>query len=334
MHGAELEILHKSGVPLTVTFDGFFSFDDTATPAYAHCVMYDITDRKQMEVQLRAAQKMESVGLLAAGIAHEINTPIQFVGDNQRFLLKSFEDVDQLLTAYAEVLPTLSPERQKELRRIEEAVDLSYLREEIPSAVVQSLDGVERVAKIVHAMKEFSHPGMEEKSLVDINRAIETTVTIARNEWKYVAEVDLRLDADMPMVCCQAGDINQVLLNLIVNASQAIAEENAKRKRERGGIVISTKFTPPWAEIRISDTGTGIPENLRTKIFTPFFTTKEVGKGTGQGLAVAYSIIVKRHDGTIDYESVVGEGTTFIVRLPVDSNLTDRDPKALLRPFK
>jgi signal transduction histidine kinase len=195
------------------------------------------------------------------------------------------------------------------------AVELEYLQEEIPKAIGQLLAGVDHVARIVRAMKEFSHPGPLEKMPVDINRAIESTVTVSRNEWKYVADLTTDLDPNLPLVYCIAGEFNQVMLNLIVNAAHAISAvlEGSGRK---GTIRISTRLKEKCVEIRVSDTGLGIPEAIQSKVFDPFFTTKPVGKGTGQGLAIAHAVIVTKHQGTISFETAAGVGTTFIIHMP------------------
>jgi PAS domain S-box-containing protein len=259
------------------------------------CVFRDITERRLLESHLAQAQKLESIGQLAAGIAHEINTPIQYIGDNGRFLEEAFRDLNsgELSTA-----------------------DAAYLREEIPKALHQLLEGVEHVARIVRAMKEFSHPGAVEKTLVDLNRAIESTVLVSRNEWKYVANLTMDLDEDLPCVPCFPGEFNQVMLNLIVNSAQAIVE-GAKNAGGKGAIRIVTRRNTNWAEIRIADTGPGIPADIQSKVFDPFFTTKPVGKGTGQGLAIAHSVVVQKHQGTISFESSPTTGTTFLIRLPL-----------------
>ncbi|QDU54166.1 two-component system sensor histidine kinase NtrB [Aeoliella mucimassa] len=283
----------------------------------------DLTRRKQLEAQLAHAQRMESVGQLAAGIAHEINTPIQYVGDNTRFLNNAFHDledyfesVDQLIQACED--NNLCSSLVKRTKALMEESDLEYLREEIPLAIQHSLDGAERVATIVRAMKEFSHPGIREKAAIDLNHAIQSTVTVSRNEWKYVSEVEMQFANDLPLVPCYAGDLNQALLNMIVNAAHAIESTRDDETQPLGTITISTKQVDNWAEIRISDTGSGIPLDAQSKIFDPFFTTKAVGKGTGQGLAITYSVIVEKHGGTISFETEQNAGTTFIVRLPIE----------------
>ncbi len=281
----------------------------------------DMTDRLVLEHELVQAQKLESIGHLAAGIAHEINTPTQFVGDNVRFLSDSFSDIGGLLEQYQRLLTAAKtgPCPQDLIETCEEAnrgADLEYLLAEIPKALEQSAEGIDRVATIVRAMKEFAHPGSAEKVAVNLNKAIESTVTVARNEWKYVADLHTDLDPSLPPVPCLVGEFNQVVLNMIVNATHAIADV-VKNSGQKGAISIASRRVVDWVEIRITDTGTGIPDHLQHKIFDPFFTTKEVGKGTGQGLAIARSVVVDKHHGTIAVESQVGTGTTFIIRLPL-----------------
>ncbi len=283
----------------------------------------DVTERKILQSQLSQSQKLESIGQLAAGIAHEINTPTQYVGDNIRFLQESCDQIFALLTDYQALLETLKTGTvsTEQIPQLEEALveaDVEFLREEIPLAIQQSMEGVERVSGIVRAMKEFSHPGVEEKTAIDINHAIGSTITVARNEWKYVAEVKTDFDAHLPLVPCRPSEFNQVILNMIINAIHAIAEVQKSGSEDKGTITISTQHSEDWVEIRISDTGTGIPAAIRSKIFDPFFTTKEVGHGTGQGLAISHAVIVEKHNGTITFETEMGRGTTFIIRLPID----------------
>ena len=282
----------------------------------------DITERKIIEGQLVQSQKLEAIGHLAAGIAHEINTPIQYVGDNTRFLMDAFKDLHKLLEVYDNLAE--AGQSHAELQEIltnvallKKEIDLPYLREEIPKAIKQSLEGVERVGKIVRAMKEFSHPGPKEKTPTNLNKAIENTVTVARNEWKYVSEMILDLDPDLPLVPCHPNEFNQVILNLVINAAHAIADVVGNGATNKGKITVSTRRKGDKVEISVKDTGTGIPPEIRSKIFDPFFTTKEVGKGTGQGLAIARSIVVDKHGGTIDFETEVGKGTTFTIYLPI-----------------
>ena len=281
----------------------------------------DVTEQRSLEQQLRQGQKLEAIGQLSAGIAHEINTPTQFVSDNLTFLRESWQSVSELLTIYRDVIQGVaqancSQPARDAIAEAERNADLEYIASEIPRAIDQALDGMQRVSKIVRAMREFSHPDSAEKTATDINKAIETTVTVARNEWKYFAEIETSFDASLPAVPCYAGEVNQVILNLIVNAAHAIKAKNGEG--EKGRITICTHTRGEIAEIAISDTGTGIPEAIRTRVFDPFFTTKEVGKGTGQGLALAHSIIVKKHGGKIWFESEEGRGTTFFIHLPIN----------------
>jgi PAS domain S-box-containing protein len=285
----------------------------------------DTTERKVFEEQLRQSQKLEAIGQLAAGIAHEINTPIQYVGDNTTFLKDSWAAISQLLAEAGKVRSEtvsgrLSEATRASFERTWQEADLDYLQSEIPRAIEQSLEGVGRVARIVRAMKEFSHPGTEEKRAIDINRAIETTLTVASNEWKYVANVRTVFAEDLPMVPCLAGEFNQVVLNLVINSSHAIADKVGDGSKGKGEITIITRREDDWAEISIRDTGAGIPENIKSRIFEPFFTTKDVGRGTGQGLSLAHAVIVKKHGGNIWFESEPGKGTTFFIRLPLNQN--------------
>jgi PAS domain S-box-containing protein len=290
----------------------------------------DITLRKSLEGQLAHAQKLESIGHLAAGIAHEINTPIQFIGDNTRFLETAFSDLKAVLAACSELTEVASDglastNLATKVRMAAQQADLEYLQEEVPKAIGQSLEGIERVSRIVMAMKEFSHPGTKEKQPSDLNRAIDSTVTVSRNEWKYIADLETDLDPDLPPVPCIVGELNQVILNIIINAAHAIAAAKEVDPEAKGLIRITTRRDGSWVEIRISDTGTGIPQEIRSKIFDPFFTTKEVGKGTGQGLAIAYATIKDKHGGTLAVESEVGKGTAFLVRLPLAIESSDAD---------
>jgi len=277
--------------------------------------------KDRMEVELRLAQKLEAVGALAAGIAHEINTPIQFIGDNTRFLQDAFRDGMQLLHKYDQICRVARTGPVKaalldDVQALQKQVDWDYLQAEIPKALEQMLEGVSRVATIVRAMKEFSHVDRSaQKVAADLNKALESTLVVARNELKYVADVETAL-GELPQVLCHLGDLNQVFLNLLINAAHAIGDV-VKGTQHKGRILIRTRCDAEFVEIAIHDTGTGIPKEIRDKIFDPFFTTKEVGKGSGQGLALAHAIVVEKHGGTLTFETEVGKGTTFYVRLPV-----------------
>ncbi|MFT4540414.1 MAG: signal transduction histidine kinase [Planctomycetota bacterium] len=290
--------------------------------AESYEALLKVNDEKdQLNSQLSQAQKLESIGQLAAGIAHEINTPTQYVGDNTRFLQESFKDLTPTLKLASELAngSQTGPDKEGLATELKAALldaDVEYLDEEIPRAIEQSLEGIERVRKIVNSMKEFSHPGLDEMKPMDINHIIENTVTVTSNEWKYIAEMDLDLAPDLPIASCLPGELSQVFLNLIVNAVHAIADVVGEGENGKGTIYISTRHDQDTIEVRITDSGTGVPEAARESLFNPFFTTKEVGKGTGQGLSIAYGVVVKKHGGTIDFETEMGKGTTFIIRLP------------------
>jgi two-component system, NtrC family, sensor kinase len=281
-------------------------------------VKEDITERKLAESHSRQAQKLEAIGQLAAGIAHEINTPIQFVGDNTRFVKEAWTSLDSVLALCeaassaedaADVLPRVHSMLQD--------CDSQYLRAEVPRALDQSLEGIGRVAKIVQAMKEPPHPGSDEKQLADINKAIQTTLTVSRNEWKYVADVETFLQNDLQLVPCHIGELNQVFLNLLINSAHAIAEVVGDGSKSRGKITVRTMQDAQFTTISIQDTGAGIQPEIQSKIFDPFFTTKGVGRGTGQGLSLAHTSVVKKHGGKIWFESEVGKGTIFFIQLPM-----------------
>ena len=318
----EYEVFCKDGSKIWVSTSVRAIFRKGAVVRYEG-MSEDITERKLLRYQLFQAQKLESVGQLAAGIAHEINTPTQYIGDNVRFLNDSFKDIISLLGTYAKLLVaatanTLTSETVLEVTAAVERADADYLVQEVPKAIEQTLEGIARVSTLVSAMKEFSHPGTKEKVSLDLNHAIESTITVARNEWKYVADLETDFDPSLPLVSCQPGEFNQVILNLIVNAAHAIADVESKGGSCRGTIKVTTRDTPGYVEIRIQDTGGGIAEHVRGRIFDPFFTTKEIGKGTGQGLAIARSVVVDKHGGSIHFETEEGTGTTFIIRLPHD----------------
>ncbi len=282
----------------------------------------DISEQKSLEVQLMQARKLEAVGQLAAGIAHEINTPIQYVGDNNQFMSDAFEELLEILERYQRLEKHVKSgmnctELLQDISDAVEQADMDYLKEEIPKAMEQTLEGVNRISEIVRSMKEFSHPGVKEKVAVDINRAIENTLTVSRNEWKYMAEIETDLAPSLPLIPCLPGELNQVFLNIIINAAHAIGDVVNGNSTEKGRIGISTRIQGEYLEIRISDTGPGIPEEIRSRIFDPFFTTKEVGKGTGQGLAISRSIIVEKHHGILNFETAPQKGSTFIIHLPI-----------------
>lgn len=278
----------------------------------------EVTTREELQHQLNLARRLEAIGQLSAGVAHEINTPLQYVGDSVHFLGQAFQRitgyvqrVEQLVTAEA---PPPWGELQASLQAGRKEARLSFIIDEIPRAVAASKDGIEHVSRIVQALKAFSHRGAEEKGDSDLNAAIENTLVMAHNEYKTVASARTDL-GNLPPVCCIISQVNQVLLNLIVNAAHAIADAG---REELGTITVTSRAVDGVAEVQISDDGGGIPEAIRHKIFEQFFTTKEVGRGTGQGLALARQIIVDTHGGTLTFSSETGKGTTFTLRLPID----------------
>lgn len=328
--------LRKNGVAVYLAWSASWSSADRLL----FCVARDITDRKlaeeqkqQMELQLRHAQKLEAIGQLAAGIAHEINTPTQFAEHNLRFLQETFPKLAQFVNACEAFFPALkagavSTGQLDEFQKMLNETDFRFFLGEIPVAIEEALHGTERISKIVRAMKEFSHPGKTDNKRpepTNLNRAIETTITVARSEWKHVAEMVTEFDPLLPLVPVFPGEFNQVVLNLLVNAAHAIAEAANGGRPDKGIITVSTRSDGEWAEVRVRDNGTGIPEKIRHHIFEPFFTTKEIGRGTGQGLTLAHSVIVKKHSGELQFESETGKGTCFIIRLPLNPSTKMRE---------
>jgi two-component system NtrC family sensor kinase len=266
-------------------------------------------ERERLTRELRLAQKLEAVGRLAAGVGHEINTPMQFVSDNISFLRDSVGDLAKVIEAYKR-----GPEDGD---AVAEDADLDYLLTELPKSMDRATEGVTRVAGIVRALKEFSHPGAQARSSSDLNRALENTLQLARGEYKLFAIVEKRFGA-LPLVICNVGELSQVFVNLLVNAAHAI--EATGKDPSTGRITVTTEAIGAEVSITIEDNGCGIPAEHLEKIFDPFFTTKEIGKGTGQGLAIARSIIIDRHGGSLDVDSVVGRGTRMTMRLPAAGN--------------
>jgi signal transduction histidine kinase len=292
------------------------------SPRPATALPSGFDEAQRPEAQLAQSQRMRSIGQLAAGIAHEINTPTQYVGDNLRFLKDAFDEVSGVLRAGAELLAAaragaVSLETVRRLEAQCEGADLDYLMAEVPEAIQHALDGVGRISRIVRAIKEFAHPGPAERSTADLNAVIETALTVARHEWKYVADLVTDFDRGLPPVPCHPAELSQVILNLVINAAHAIEDLVGQGRMSRGVITVATRRSEGWAEIRIADNGAGIPEDIRPRIFDPFFTTKAIGRGTGQGLAICHPVIVEKHGGRITFESETGRGTTFSLRLPL-----------------
>lgn len=287
-------------------------------------IIRDDTQRIRIQEQLSISQKMESVGQLAAGIAHEINTPIQYINDNNTFFRDAFDAIIKYQNEIEKKFE-LVEENNSQLNKIKEYLneakkeaDIDFLLEEVPLAISQTQSGIDRVKNIILAMKDFAHASNKQKTLSDINKGIITTVTISRNEWKYVADIEFQLSETLPLVSCVLDEINQVFLNMIVNASHAIEEKFADTDK-KGQILISTRVDGNYVVISIQDNGKGIPKENISRIYDPFFTTKPVGKGTGQGLSIAHDIIVNKHNGKIFLDSEVGKGTTFSIHLPTNN---------------
>jgi PAS domain S-box-containing protein len=284
----------------------------------------DIGERKTLEMELQLAQRLESVGQLAAGIAHEINTPIQFVSDTTSFVQGAVLDLMELLSIDAELWEAaeqgaVAPELLERVRAATADADLEYLNERLPAAFERMTDGLTRVADIVSAMRTFAVPPSLERAPVDINAAVRNTLVVTANEYRQVAELTTEF-GDIPTLNGNVGEINQVLLSLIVNASHAIADALGDDGGQ-GRLHVRTSYDDEGVLISIADSGCGIPNEIADRIFDQFFTTKAVGKGTGQGLAIARRLVVDRHGGSLSFESQNGEGTTFFIRLPL--NLED-----------
>jgi two-component system NtrC family sensor kinase len=274
------------------------------------------------QAKLLQAQKLEAIGQLAAGIAHEVNTPTQYVTDNVSFLQRAFDKLLRLIDAQSGVVAAahagdVTPQALEAADAARAAIKLDYLTRQVPRAIQQSLEGLGQISSVVKAMKEFSHPSGAEKQPVDIHDVIESTSIVAKNEWKYVAELQLDFDWSLPPVLLHRNEFSQVMLNLLVNAAHAIEASLPSASADKGKIIVSTKQVGRNVEVRVTDNGSGIADAVRGRVFEPFFTTKEVGKGTGQGLAIAYSVIADKHGGSITFETELGRGTTFIVTLPL-----------------
>ncbi|MFK8028956.1 MAG: ATP-binding protein [Gammaproteobacteria bacterium] len=286
-----------------------------------YAVVQDITESKKAQARNAQSQKMESIGTLAAGIAHEINTPIQFVSDNITFLNESFGELQRGIDAIVNRIEEDTDEDPAKLkadvhRQFSEA-DIEYFFEELPRALAESTEGLNRIKTIVQAMKNFAHPGGSKKSMVNLNEAIRSTLIVCANRCKYSADVVTHYDPQLPLTECMPDEINQAILNIVVNAADSIQEKIDAGLTERGEISVSTYVDNGYIEIRISDTGMGVPEEIRQRVFEPFFTTKDVGMGTGQGLAITYDVVANHHNGELICESEPGQGATFRIRLPI-----------------
>jgi PAS domain S-box-containing protein len=281
--------------------------------AYA-ALQGEVKTRERLEHELRLAQKLEAIGQLAAGVAHEINTPMQYVGDNIEFLGRALTGLSTLYGTLSETILAEGTEGSRAaLAAVEKKVRSEYLLREAPKALTAAKDGIAHVGNIVRAMKSFAHLDNDEMVEADINRAIEETLVVSRGEYRNVATVEMDL-GELPPVRCYVGKLSQVVLNLVVNAAHAIADAG---RTGHGKIRITSRVEGESVAIRFSDNGCGIPDTNRDRVFDQFFTTKQVGRGTGQGLSLARRIIVDAHGGTLAFVSAVGVGTTFTVTLPI-----------------
>lgn len=315
------------------TETGLARTDGTRVPVWVICAqlraedgaklivsVIDLSGRKELERRLVQASRMEAVGQLAAGVAHEVNTPIQFIGDGIRFLrdcladLQTAHDETSLVVDRLRARGALSAQEDEAIRCAESRGDLEFVFAEGPAAVERTLRGVDRVAEIVRALRAFAHPDDGTMAPADLNRAVRDAVVVARGEYKHIAELLLELDPELPPVPCNLGQLNQVLLNLLVNAAHAV---EAKPRDGLGTIVVRSWLQGDSVCVSVRDDGTGIEPSIRGRVFDPFFTTKPIGKGTGQGLALAHSFVEVNHGGQLSFDSVVGGGTTFVIRLPV-----------------
>lgn len=291
-----------------------------------------VREAKLMSQQLALAQKMESIGQLAAGVAHEINTPMQFIGDNTAYLQECVDHLLAITASYAEMVNIDGPpmswgDRHQRALQVLQQHRYDELVREVPEAFLDNLDGIERVSSIVGAMKVFSHPGTSHKEISDVNQLIRSTVTISRNRWKYIAQLELDLDETLPQVPVLPAELNQVILNLVVNAADALREKFGDLDHPAGLITIRTFCSGEDVCIELEDNGPGIPDEIRNRIFDPFFTTKEVGLGTGQGLAISHDIITNKHGGRLDFVSTMGVGTTFSMKLPIAGHYDPQHPQ-------
>ena len=318
-HELEIRLRNASG-----SYVWLHVFVSTGTDASGRVVrrgiFLDVTERRLLEAKVNTAQKLESIGRLAAGVAHEINTPVQFVTDNVHFTKAAFHTIGGLVDTYRELVRSVTmtvAERTAHAAEAEESADLAYLLEEVPLALTSSVGGLQKIATIVRSLTEFAKPSSGIKRDADLNAVVQNTLAVARSEYVDIAELELDL-GDLPHVRCHAGEINQVILSLVVNAAHAITAANPDGKR--GRISVRTRQVGNHVILRIEDTGLGVPEALRHKLFDPFFTTKDVGQGSGQGLSVARGIVVGRHGGELTFEPAATGGAAFVVTLPLASS--------------
>ncbi len=324
----EYKITTKDGSVREVRDKAQPVFDDKGQVTEIDGSIIDVTEQNRLQRELDRTQMIQNLGRLTAGIAHEINTPIQYIGDNIRFFSDSFGQVSELLEHYsrlseAAVSGKITDELLGEINSAQERNDIEFLSEEVPRAIEQTLDGINHVAKLVSAMRDFSHVDERRKLPSDLNKAIENSIIISHNELKYVADVEKELDVSIPPVWCCVDDINQVLLNLLINSAHSIEEKLSSSEDKRGLVTVKSCSEGTDVLISVTDTGAGIEQKLQERIFDPFFTTKAAGKGTGQGLGFVRSAIVEKHGGKLELQSEEGVGTTFTIRLPIEQESGD-----------
>ena len=310
----ERDVYTKNGQRVPVLLSA--TLMDTGQYHSIVCVAVDLTERKKLEAELLHAHKLESMGRLAAGVAHEINTPIQFISDSVRFACDAIADLAPLYHRYREIRQAPEADLLRLLAEqdaLEAEADVAFLFEQLPAALGRAMDGLQQVANIVRATKDFAYPTTRERRPANINKALQSTLTIGKREYADIADIELSL-GDLPLVPCHIGELNQVFLNLVINAAHAIHD---RRQGGRGCISVSTQVLGAHVVIAIGDDGDGIPDSIRASIFNPFFTTKELGRGSGQGLAIARSVVVERHGGILDFDTGPERGTTFFVRIPL-----------------
>lgn len=285
---------------------GVVLVDTDITELYA-----TLEKNKKLELELIHAHKLESLGTLASGVAHEINTPAQFINDNLRFMRESFDPLRELLT---KIEAGAKLDIEKEL----EDVDWEFVKDEVPAALNEAICGIESIGKIVRSIKEFSHPDDDELQVYDMEKLLETAVTVTRPQWRHSAKLSVNCETDDTNVECYPGEISQVLINLIVNAADAISENNAKQGIENalGEINLVLRHENESLAIDVIDNGGGMPEDIQRSIFDMFFTTKPPGQGTGQGLAISKSIVEAKHGGELKVQSSLGKGTHFTILFP------------------
>ena len=313
---SERALLTKTGHRIPVLLSA--TVMDTGQHRALVCVAVDLTERKKLEAELLHAHKLESIGRLAAGVAHEINTPIQFISDSVRFACDAVRDLAPVYRRYREVRESAhaGPEFLEQLRQldaVEANADVAFLFEQLPGALNRAMEGLQQVASIVRATKDFAYPTTRERRMANINKALQSTLIIGKQEYAGCADIELEL-GELPLVPCHIGELNQVFLNLLINAAHAIQD---RKRGGRGRIRVRTSVVGPSVLIEITDDGDGIPEIIQNSIFDPFFTTKDVGRGSGQGLAIARSVVVERHGGSLEFSTSPEHGTQFFVRIPL-----------------